>query len=66
MIKAPDSKTGAKSSAPKRCKRMPSVYTDTGMVIDPERQMHHLPSRHQGTVDRSWRWFLELSLSGIG
>ena len=45
---------------------MPSVYTATGLLVDPERQMHHLPSRHRGTVIRSLRWFLELSMKGIG
>mmetsp|Transcript_18647 Transcript_18647/g.26424 ORF Transcript_18647/g.26424 Transcript_18647/m.26424 type:complete len:522 (+) Transcript_18647:153-1718(+) len=47
-------------------REMPSVYTATGLLVDPERQMQHLPSRHQGTVIRSLRWFLELSMKGIG
>ena len=66
MITAPDSETGPESSAPKKYKQMPSVYTATGMVVDPAAQLHHLPNRHKGSITPRLRWFLELSLSGIG
>jgi hypothetical protein len=36
------------------------------LVVDPEEQIHHLPPRHEGTITSRFRWFLELSLSGVG
>ena len=66
MVTTPDSETDHESSAPKQYKQMPSVYTATGMVVDPAAQLHHLPSRHKKSITPRLRWFLELSLAGIG
>lgn len=44
----------------------PSVYHATGLFVDTEKQIHLLPPRNKGHTTPRLRWFLELSLSGIG